>query len=114
MAANLLVGFRFSKECQEKDEPTVRGFLDFFKDPTADNCLECIFEEIVKTSPPAGPSKPNTKRHLTDILDLDESNDEAALPAILSRFLPSSDKEYVQIKTKKKKVNKIRNKSCNG
>ena len=78
--------------------PQLEGFWDFFEDPTAYKYLECIFDEISKTSSQPAPSNSNIKRHLADIIDAYENDDEAALPSIPSRFLPSSDEEEEQTK----------------
>ena len=43
-------------------------------------------------------------RRLADIIDAYESDDEAALPSIPSRFLPSSDEEEEQTKHTHKKI----------
>ena len=96
----------FHQSVKKKMNPQLEGFRNFFKDPTADNYLACIFEEISKTSSQAAPSNPNTKRRLADILDSDDGDDEATLPAIPSRFLPSSDDEEEDTKCKKKKAKK--------
>ena len=84
--------------------PQLEGFRDFFNDPTADNYLKCIFDEIWKTSSQAGPSKSNTKRRLADIIDSDKSDDKAVLPPIPHRFPESSHEKEEQVKQKKKKI----------
>ena len=94
----------FPDTVKRKMNPQLEGFRDFFEDPTADKYLECIFDEISKTSSQPGPSKSNVKRRLADISDSDESDDEAALPSTPSRFLPSSDGEEEQTKHKNKKI----------
>ena len=92
----------FPMSVKKKMNPQLEGFRDFFNDPTADNYLKCIFDEISKTSSHAGPSKSNIKRHLADIIDSDESDNEAALPPIPRRFPESSDEKEEQVKQKKK------------
>ena len=71
--------------------PQLEGFQDFFNDPTADNYLQCIFDEISRTSSQASPWKSNVKTHLADIIDSDESDDDDVLPPIPRKFLASSD-----------------------
>ena len=123
----------FPNTVKKMRNPQLEGFRDFFNDPTADNYLQCIYQEISKISSQIGPWKSNIKRCSADIIDSDESDDEAALPPIPSRFLASSDKEEQETKHKKKKVKvcqhsltamkkryqktkrkkKIRNRNCN-
>ena len=102
----------FPNSVKKKMNPQVESFRDFFNDLTADDSyLQCIFEEISKTSSRAGPWESNIKRCLADIIQSDKSDDEAALSPISSRFLASSDVEEEQTKHTKKKV-KVKSHSC--
>ena len=97
----------FLESVKKKMNPQLEGFSNFFKDPNADNYLEWIFKEIEKPSSQAGSSKPNIQRRLAaGILDSHDDDEEMALPAIPSRFLPNSDKEEILTKSKMKNAKK--------
>ena len=64
----------------------VGGFRNFFNDAIAGKFINWVFWEIPNTSSRAGPSRWNRKMVLADILDSDDTDEEAVFPSIPSRL----------------------------